>query len=180
MRAGGGRSSTTHHSIHTRCHPHPFSTSIRFQNNGVTSIRHRSPVRCRPPIRRISITNADANTLSQRHHPLYPLPPDHWIPTTDQAHFIPIPAPHERCILAFPTDLQLSAGISEPSPGIRARDFAFCAQDPNASAAGEVAGVIGLGWGRCRPHRNSLDSLNYTNYTSMDGALAARSRHFPA
>jgi hypothetical protein len=44
------------------------------------------------------------------------------------------------CILAFPTVLQLSAGISEPSPGIRARDFAFCAQDPNPSAAGGGGG----------------------------------------
>lgn len=79
-----------------------------------------------PPTRTASLRE---RTPSPR-HPDVQLPPDGWIPTAGRDSFISIPPPHElsRMPEASDADSMMSRdrpGPSEPSPSVRARDFAF-------------------------------------------------------
>lgn len=120
------------------------------------------PLPFSPPARHVPVRNSAA---SPRHQDVL-IPPDNWIPTANQEHFIAIPPPHELSrtpeqSFAGDADSLLSRNSrnsrinpSDYSPSVRARDFAF---DPPQNV----------------PQRpNSLDSQGSTNHSKTSTTIS--------
>jgi hypothetical protein len=162
--------SRTNTNTNTNTNTHSRS---RSRKNSTSSIPTPTPLPLSPPHRSThpptSPTTPTPTHKSPRRHPDITLPPDTWIPTANEAHFISIPPPHELQRTPTPT----SPAELPPSPSVRARDFAFGAPEPpitNVAGIGSGNGN-GLGGGN-RPHRNSLDSLGSTNHSKASTALS--------
>jgi hypothetical protein len=104
-----------------------------------------TPLPLSPPRRPVSLNN---EPLSPRHLSGVTLPPDNWIPTADQSHFIAMPPPHELQRTPEP----MSATTDADS--IRSRTL------------GNVPSPSGL------QHRSSLDSQASTNHSKASTALS--------